>query len=289
MSEQRAPRRLDVDSQVAWHGDFYLNSPLFEPIRAVAEQFREFAQWPGLADYQQLLDALPEPITLQSGKPLSIVAQDGKPHTFADHYAPRIYLTGEIQTRTENWHDFFQYLTWFIFPRSKAEINALHLPRARQRIEGVGDPGRRTPLENTLSLFDEGGVVIAASDPALLQLIRDFQWKALFWQRRSELAGKLHCIPFGHAVYEKGLTPYIGMTANAILLDVEQDYFAQPLADRLKTIDEKLAVIFRDGLRYRQPKDLQPFPILGMPGWDSANSAESYYDNVRYFRPGRRQ
>lgn len=279
---------LNVDAQVGWSPDFYLRSPLYEPIRDVAASFNGFTAWPALDDYQRVLEARDEPIRLLSGKPLRIVAQDGKPQSFADHYAPRIYLTGEIQTRTANWHDFFQYLTWFIFPRSKAEINALHLPRARQRLES-GESGRRTPLENMLSLFDEGGAVIAASDPSLLQLIREFRWKELFWQRRAELAGKLHCIPFGHAVYEKGLTPYLGMTANTLLLEVESDYFSLPLSKQLQHIDSCLAAIFRDGTRYSQPNDLQPFPILGMPGWDAANSNDSYYDNTRYFRPGRRR
>lgn len=277
--------RLNIDAQVGWHPDFYRHSPLFEPIAAIAARFDSFATWPTLDAYQRVLDALPEPIRLLSGKPLRIVAQDGKPHTFADHYAPRIYLSGEIQTRTENWHDFFQYLTWFIFPRAKAEINALHLPRARQRIEN-GEAGRRTPLENMLSLFDEGGAVLVSSDPALLQLVRDFRWKELFWQRRTDVAERLHCIPFGHAVYEKGLLPYVGMTVNTLLLEVTDDYFALPLDAKLRAVDARLAGIFRDG-SYTQPKDLQPFPILGMPGWDANNGNESYYDNSRYFRPGR--
>lgn len=278
--------RLNVDARVEWSHDFYLHSPLFEPISALAARFHGFTTWPTLDDYQRVLDTLPEPIRLLSGKPLRIVAQDGKPHTFADHYAPRIYLTGEIQTRAENWHDFFQYLTWFIFPRAKAQINALHLPRARQRLED-GETGRRTPLENMLSLFDEGGAVLVSSDASLLQLIGEFRWKELFWQRRGALAEKLHCIPFGHAVYEKGLLPYIGMTVNTILLEVTADYFALPLDAKLGLVDARLAEIFRDGGRYTQPKDLQPFPILGMPGWDAANASESYYDNTHYFRPGR--
>lgn len=279
--------RLNVDAQVDWRPDFYRCSPMYEPIREIAVHFSKFSAWPSLDDYQRVLDALPEPIRLLSGKPLRIVAQDGKPHSFADHYAPRIYLSGEIQTRSQNWHDFFQYLTWFIFPRTKAEINALHLPHARQRIEGNGDQGRRAPLENMLSLFDEGGAVIASSDPSLLQLIRGFHWKELFWKRRAELADKLHCVPFGHAVYEKGLVPYVGMTVNTILLDVEPGYFALSLDEKLRAVDSHLAVIFRNNTRYTQPKDLQPFPILGMPGWNELNRAEHYYDNTRYFRPGR--
>jgi len=67
-----------------------------------------------------LLDAQPQPIRLLSGQALKIVPQDGRAHQFADHYAPRIYMTGEVQTRTNNWHDFFQFLTWLIFPRTKA-------------------------------------------------------------------------------------------------------------------------------------------------------------------------
>ena len=78
------------------------------------------------------------------------------------------------------------------------------------------------------------------------------------------------------------------MTANAILLQVDEDYFAKPLADRLAYLDGQLAKIFADGEQYTQPRDLQPFPILGMPGWDAENAHQAYYDNTYYFRPGRR-
>ena len=272
---------------VAWHGDFADASPLFDPIRPLAERFRHFKNWPGLKDFQAGLDELVEPISLHSGKALRIVAQDDTPEQFEQHYAPRIYYHGEIQTRTENWHDFFQYLTWFIFPKTKAVINAIHIPRARERIEAGGDIGRRSPVENMLSLFDEGGAVLLSSDESLLQLVRDFKWKELFWQRREELANKFACVTFGHAMYEKALAPYLGMTANTILLQVEKGYFSLPQQEQLAYIDERLAGIFQAGDRYTQPRDLQPFPILGMPGWDAANGSESYYDNTNYFRPGR--
>ncbi len=277
-----------IDAMVPWSPDFDANRPLFEPLRPLLAPFRKFDEWPGLESYQQLLDSLDQPLRTQHGAALKIVAQEGRPDHFEQHYAPRIYLHGEIQTRTENWHDFFQLLTWFIFPKTKAVINAIHIPKAKRRIEGGGDVGRRTPVENMLSLFDEGGVVITSSDPALLQLIRDFKWKELFWQRRDELAGKFDCTTFGHAMYEKALAPYIGMTANAILLEVDAAYFVKPMDERLATIDEQLAAIFADGTQYTQPRDLNPFPILGMPGWDTDNGDESYYDNTNYFRPGRR-
>jgi len=277
----------NIDAAIGWRADFHQDSPMYEPLRPLIESFAAFTEWPAIDDFQRVLDEWPEPIMTLGGQTLKIVKQDGKPHTFADTYAPRIYATGEIQTRLGNWHDFFQYLTWFIFPKSKAVINSIHIPCAKERIDGGGDPGRRSPIENMLSLFDEGGAVVVSSDESLLQLIRDFGWKTLFWERRAELADKLQCITFGHAMYEKGLMPYVGMTANSILLPVDDDFFEQGLSARLQRVDESLAEIFAKGEQYIKPKDLQPFPILGMPGWSPDNETESYYDNSRYFRPGR--
>ena len=281
---------MDVDACVPWHPDFGHRSPMYEPLQPLLAYFERFpaGQWPELADFQQFLAQWPEPIETLTGQPLKVVAQAGKPGCFEEHYAPRIYLTGEIQTRRHNWHDFFQLLTWFMFPRTKAVINSIHIPAARRRLAEGGELGRRTAVENMLSLFDEGGAVIVSSDDSLLQLIRDFQWKELFWARRAELGEKLHCVTFGHAMYEKGLMPYVGMTANTVLLRADAEYFGWPVRRQWRWLDEQLAAIFTEGRQYRQPRDLQPFPILGMPGWDAANSQESYYDNTAYFRPGRR-
>ncbi len=189
-----------------WNPDFAQTSPLFEPVRAWAPAFARFTQgWPDLEVYQQLLAAQPEPILTRSGRALKVVAQDGRPQRFEEHYAPRIYMTGELQTRRENWHDFFQFLSWLMFPQTKAVINALHVRQAEARRASGADVGRRTPLENLLSLFDEGGAVVIASDASQLRLIREFNWKTLFWERRVEVAQSLRCISFGHALYEKAL------------------------------------------------------------------------------------
>jgi len=278
-----------IDAMVPWRPDFLDGSPLFAPLRPLVERFASYEEWPGLEDFQQLLDERAEPLRTLHGAALKIVPQEGRPDHFEQHYAPRIFLNGEIQTRTRNWHDFFQLLSWFLFPRTKAVINAIHIPLARERLEKGEDIGRRTPVENMLSLFDEGGAVLVASDPSLLELVREFRWKELFWQRREELAQKFDCTVFGHAMYEKALAPYLGMTANTILLEDDGEYFRGDRAARLAWIDEKLAAIFEAGEPYQKPRDLQPFPILGMPGWDPVNGDESYYDNTDYFRSGRRR
>ncbi len=273
---------------VPWRPDFFVGVPLFDPLRPLLETFAEYQEWPGLDTMQRLLDQRVEPLRTLHGAALKVVPQAGRPDHFEQHYAPRIYLSGEIQTRTCNWHDLFQLLSWFVFPRTKAVINALHVPKAKRRLEVDHEPGRRTPLENTLSLFDEGGAVLVASDESLLQLVREFRWKELFWNRRAELAAHFDCVVFGHAMFEKAMAPYLGMTANTILLTAGADYFDRDREGRLAWLDEQLAQIFERGDRYQQPQDLQPFPILGMPGWDPANADEHYYDNSDYFRPGRR-
>lgn len=278
----------NIDLNQKWDADFVSFSPIFSPLNVWAEKFSQFKDtWPELKDYQYVLDNAEQTIQTLSGKQLKIVPQDGKPGHFNEHYAPRIYLTGEIQTRTANWHDFFQFLTWFMFPKTKAVINSIHVPAAQSRIDSDTDLGRRSPVENMLSLFDEGGAVILCSDASLLQLIRDFKWKELFWQRRAELSEKLKLVTFGHALYEKGLSPYIGMTANCILLHVDEEILQQTNKNQLNYIDTELAQLFSAGEPYTKPKDLSPFPLLGLPGWDKDNDSESFYDNVRYFRPGR--
>ncbi len=278
-----------IDALVPWNPEFDIGKPMFEPLRPLLARFRHFHQWPGLDAYQQLLDDLDQPLRTRHGAALKVVAQSGKPDHFDQHYAPRIYLDGEVQTRTRNWHDFFQLLSWFVFPRTKAIINSIHVPFARARLEQGGDSGRRTPVENMLSLFDEGGAVLLSSDASLLQLVRDFEWKELFWRRRKELESRFECVVFGHAMYEKGLKPYLGMTANTILIEVEPEYFDQAMASRLDFIDARLAGIFEQAQLYTKPRDLNPFPLLGLPGWDEANEAEAYYANTDYFRPGRRR
>ena len=41
--------------------------------------------------------------------------------------------------------------------------------------------------------------------------------------------------------------------------------------------------------RLRSTRELVPLPILGVPGWCPDNTRESYYDNLDYFRAGRRR
>lgn len=195
-------------------------------------------------------------------------------------YETRIWLTGEVATRPDSWHDFFNALVWFAFPLTKAALNARHVGLLRQQA------GPRCRERDALTHFDECGVVVVACNPELLDLVRGFHWRRLFWERRSELPRGLRCLVFGHATYEQLLRPFRGLTAKAILYEVSPDWLGQPLAAQVADIDCRLAAEFAAG-RYEAPRVWQPLPLLGLPGVTPENESAAYYDDEWQFRSGR--
>lgn len=275
----------------SWNPDYYLTSPIFEPLHRPAATLasRHRQGWPGLGDYQRLFETYAAQRHSESGRALRFVAQDSRSKRFEDGYEARIYLRGEIQTRRHNWHDYFQVLIWCLFPRLKASLNARHYAEARKRWRTTPPQGNRGAVENALTLFDECGVIIACDDVGLLQCIRDFHWREFFWRQRHRLARRLSCVVFGHALYEKALSPYVGMTGQALLVETPSTFQALPLAQRISRLDQGLTHWFATTPGLAAPEYLTPFPLLGMPGWDSNNSNEAYYDNAGYFRSGRQK
>lgn len=271
-----------------WNPDVLHSHPAFWPLIPGASDFvSAFQGWPNLLDYQNFLNMSDSPVLLRSGKTLTVVTQDESPSSFEDAYEPRIYLRGELQTRRESWHDFFQILVWRLFPETKATLNALHYQAIKSRTEDPSFYKQRSVLENTLTQYDECGAVIISPDESLLQLVKDFDWHTLFWKQRKRLKDQFKCIVFGHAVYEKLVNPYIGMTCHAVLLQVPPPIFNAPASALIEHLDPLLAQQFTNQ-QVKAPQDLSPFPLLGVPGWHSDNAQERFYSNTNYFRPGRK-
>lgn len=181
------------------------------------------------------------------------------------YYEIKVYQTGCVETRPDSLHDFFNALAWLAFPRAKARINALHaaeIPR-----EGP----RRGPLRDLLTIFDEGGAIVHCDDNKLLSLLQGFRWKDLFWQHRQQVIASMRVVVFGHAVLEKALEPWPGITCKAIVVPAAADSDAA-VAGWL----ERLAP-------GASPRDLAPLPVFGFPGWQPQD--EAFYDDARYFRP----
>lgn len=270
----------------AWDADFLERSPMFEPLRLYGRTVRA-CRWPSLDDLQRLLGTHEPPITTRSGARLSFVPQGRKASAFEEQYEPRIYLKGEVQVRRDNWHDLLNALVWLTFPRSKAALNERHYDALLEQ-KAAGSQNRG-PVRDVMTLFDEGGVIVAARDLALLRLIEGFAWKDLFWRNRARVMTDMCFCLFGHALYEKALRPFTGITGRGILFEVDAGFFTSPLSVQLERLDAMLAVRLNDTSRLNSTGELAPVPILGVPGWCADNVRESYYDNPDYFRCGRRR
>src|SRR5205823_5024416 len=188
------------------------------------------------------------------------------------YYEVRIFETGEVETRPENWHDLFNALAWIAFPRAKAAINAQHVAILAER--GDAEAKHRGPERDSLTLFDEGGIAVVSSDPALFELIVDFEWKTLFWHRRDELSRHMRFVAFGHALFEQSLAPYLGMVAKTIFLPMAS---LPDDASLTASVDDALAHHFAARERFASPRFMAPMPILGIPEWHPRTRDESFY------------
>jgi len=200
----------------------------------------------------------------ESGKPVRFVP----PSRDDPYYEAGVYASGRVSTRPDSLHDWFNALAWLAFPRTKARINALHADELRRSPAGNGTRG---PLRDLLTIFDEGGAIVLCPNDTLLSLLHAFEWKGLFLDHRDEVKRQMQIVVLGHAVMEKALEPWPGVTCKALV-------FAGGDVDALAA--DWLAIQPRDA----SPKLLQPLPIFGFPGWSEGQDA-AFYDDKRYFRP----
>jgi len=256
--------------------------PLFEPLAASLRGFGG-ETLPALAALNALLDGRDLPPQAASGAPIRFVPPGG----FDGGYEERVFARGEVETRTDNWHDFFNALAWLAYPRAKRVLNGRH--HAALMVQRAAGRSERGAVRDAVTQFDECGIAVVSADAALLDLLRAHEWKELLWNRRAQLARDMRFFVFGHATWDQLRAPFVGLTAKAVLLDVAADWLAQPIARQVDDIDARLAAIFSQPDAYARPRDFQPLPLLGIPGVVPENAAVAYYDDARQFRPPRKK
>ena len=266
----------------AWDRNLALQAPMFAPLRTFLQSLPVEVR-PGADELNALIVEHGLNIRNAAGLPVRFVPQSLRQAAFEEKYEPRIYLRGEVQMRAENWHDLFNALVWLAFPRAKAVINQRHYQALQaQHAAGLQNRG---PQQDALTLFDEGGVVVLCADPACAELLRGHHWHELFWSKRAALADTMRFIVFGHALYEKALQPFAGVTGRGLIFDCSADLLHAQVAQQNAEIDGRLAGFLSDAGRLASPREFTAVPILGIPGWCVENERESYYDNRDYFRP----
>jgi hypothetical protein len=227
-----------------------LKHPIFDSVRASLERLKDYS----LESLNQLAEE--SNITTEGGRPIRFVP----PSSSDPYYEVHLFETGRVQTRPDNKHDLFNALVWLAFPKTKARINAMHaaeIPR-----EG----GKRGRLRDMLTIFDEGGAIVACG-AGVADFVREARWSELFLEHHREL----RIAVVGHAVLEQALKPHPGITCKVIFADPSRDLDAQA-ANWLASVG-------------KTPRDMPPLPVFGYPGWFEGSGEASFYADERYFRP----
>lgn len=264
-----------------WDPHFYNRSPIFKPFKPLAETMQKFVDWPTFLDLENLKRNTGREIVNSTGQSICFVNQENAVNDQSEQpYESRIYLTGEVTTRVENWHDFFNALVWMTFPRAKAALNRIHYEVLLHA--SFDKMIQRGPRRDAATLFDESGVIVLSTERKLIDFLQQHAWKELFWQHRKTVLTSMRFVVFGHALYEKALHPYVGMTGKGVFFQVEEAFLQRAFTEQLKSIDQWLGNFLLHQLS--APAGLSPVPILGYPGWSNENNTSDYYDNRQYFR-----
>ncbi|MEX0957835.1 MAG: DUF3025 domain-containing protein [Burkholderiales bacterium] len=266
-----------------WNIDWLTRSDLFAPLRGAGSLLPHIG-WPDTDVLNAIADDCSHRIVNANGERIRFVVQEGRPARFEDAFEPGTFLRGEVLVRRFNWHDLYNALVWMTFPTAKAALNARQYTALQAR-EGR----QRTPEGDALTLFDEDGVIVLSSDAELLRLVQEFRWKELFWQHRDAVRAHMRFTLFGHALFEKALNPFVGMTGKAILLEVPASVLALDRPALYREVDRRTGLYVWNPEHLRHGRALAPLPVLGVPGWWPENENEAFYDDTGYFRPGRRR
>jgi hypothetical protein len=252
-----APARGTIDPEV------FLRPPLSE--------------WPAHAHWLRA-DTWPRIDALNAARPAAMrerfVAQTPALLDDGLHYEQRIAERGDIATRESNWHDLFNAMAWLRYPDIKRALNL-------QQVIDIARMGtkHRSRAQYAMTHFDEAGVIVVLRDHRLLDAWNAHDWHALFWRERAAWHdGRISIDLFGHALMEHALTPGKLLVGKALV------FLARGLRDSAVTA---CAECVRRGTLLRDPLDLRPLPLSGIPGWHPENGQEAFHRNAACYQPRR--
>ena len=116
-------------------------------------------------------------------------------------------------------------------------------------------------------------------DRRLLDLWDEHDWHGLFWRERAAWQdGRASVQLFGHALLEHALTPGKLLVGKALAcLATEGDVDAVAIC----------AQGIEAGRLLRDPLDLRPLPLSGLPGWHPDSHTEAFHRHAPCYQPRR--
>ncbi|HRE32216.1 MAG TPA: DUF3025 domain-containing protein, partial [Candidatus Berkiella sp.] len=129
------------------------------------QQFQE--RWPVIEDYNAWFKQAVQLNALPKETHFSFILQ-----TEQSCYEQDIFKYRTIPSRMQNWHDFFNNITWILYPKTKwAIIQRTHQENINKK-HGVV----RTKRQNLLAHFDECGMILCSDNPALFEDVKTHAW-----------------------------------------------------------------------------------------------------------------
>jgi hypothetical protein len=202
------------------------------------------------------------------------------------HYEQRIGENGVVATRSRNAHDLFNALIWLRHAPLKWALNA----RQVADIAVVG-PKQRTRAQYALTQFDEAGAIVWLADPALLPLWDAHDWPALFLRERDAWGPRIALTVFGHALFEHVWNGRALPVAKALVVCVDARSLVSRPADAAALLpgwpeaESDLATAIREARLLRDPQELRPLPLAGIPGWHGGHDSTTFVRDAPCFRP----
>jgi hypothetical protein len=113
-------------------------------------------------------------------------------------------------------------------------------------------PASRTREQDALTIFDEGGAVVAATQPAALRLAQTAEHAFEAALRELCAASEARVVPFGHALFEHMIEGLPCPGASACVLGLPSIFGSS--RDLLRCIDDALALRLADPRQFRTPR-----------------------------------
>jgi hypothetical protein len=225
----------------------YDESPWYEPIAGYLRSFDALGRFPTpdelSALYAEHAGHVALPLLRFVASPRTKPKrQRHQPIVASTLYEGRVVEQGEVPTRLDDWHDLFNALAFVRFPRAKRALHARQYGILSARLTPTATrlPNARTREQDALTLFDEGGICVAAP-PEYIERLDAADDATL----KGELArDNIRVVPFGHALYEHMVAGLPVPLGTVFLVPLARPVLSSP--QLLGEVDRALAAALAD-------------------------------------------
>jgi hypothetical protein len=195
-------------------------APYFRGVRAFLAQLDlplPEDTFPGIPFYNELATRLaavcPDVPRLQFFQAPHVPSRRKKSDLGIKRYEEEVIETGRVPMREEFWHDFFNNLSWLLYPRFKMELMKVSYQAYLKR-RGIDQ--RRSTIEDFTTMTDEASVLLVTA------------------------SGTTQPFIFGHALFESALFERVNITAMTLSFSLKED-LAPDLFTQYQQIDRAAA------------------------------------------------